>query len=764
MADNDYYKLTYEKYTDDTETSIISKMFPKNTILYTYLNIDFNQFGWATTDELKRKVVMQYLFRNAFNITYNHETNSWKICISDFANSYKYYYTAPMSSFGVNPHGKTFNICMPCVLAKDMKFAYLKSCVPDNFNDKSLIDEKTFHRLQNVFEKRREISKNTHKSEYVYKGYKNVARLTKCYDKKLFDKNFGCRRPNEYDVCLTNDFKRTYNLDGTIALAGLDSLGIYKNDELKFTGMFHAHRLILQQIDNHLKSGDSNLINKATSAKKIYTQSFTTLEADKRHEKGRGVDLLLGYPEMAHSEFGHYHLQIIDDLLKQFEQVPDKDKQFKFSIANNTPGSRTMEIIVSDEYLIEFIQNYIINLIPIVPLSIISSNNIVNLVNQTYNTAVKITKQNFKLNAIDISHNLLTWQNTYPIYYNFISNLQYINTQVVRDINYNVNMTLFDENKTINHIPFDYSSIKLNDIENGKLEHFYLLQKIFNMFSMTNNLHLITDNKNLQINDYFFFEIDRQIIAQSPYYQPYSKLFNKKRVLQNINTYLSLLQKLFNKLELNNDSKTEFYNKLFLINSNIQSSLENIKIIGKLNKPDETTQIGGRNTYILKQLTPKISYTNPKNKLISRQASRQTSMRTSRQASMRTSRQASMRTSRQASMRTSRQASMRTSRQASMRTSRRTSGQNLIKLNKIEKPSSNNKHENKTIMQNNTIIQNKTKNRNNNFNITKMHNTVDKEFFIDIKQINKSEQEIINEVSETLNSVYRSIYSSMNLI
>ena len=99
-----------------------------------------------------------------------------------------------------------------------------------------------------------------------------------------------------------------------------------------------------------------------------------------------------------------------------------------------------------------------------------------------------------------------------------------------------------------------------------------------------------------------------------------------------------------------------------------------------------------------------------------------------------------------------------------MRTSRWTSGQNLIKLNKIEKPSSNNKHENKTIMQNNTIIQNKTKNRNNNFNITKMHNTVDKEFFIDIKQINKSEQEIINEVSETLNSVYRSIYSSMNLI
>ena len=73
---SDFTNKQHDKtYSGNITKSIVSKTLPKNTILYTYLNIDFQHKdnAWANTDnELKKKLILQYILRNSFNITYNH--------------------------------------------------------------------------------------------------------------------------------------------------------------------------------------------------------------------------------------------------------------------------------------------------------------------------------------------------------------------------------------------------------------------------------------------------------------------------------------------------------------------------------------------------------------------------------------------------------------------------------------------------------------------------------------------------------------------
>jgi hypothetical protein len=571
--DKDYTDSDQNNYTK----SIVSNVIPKNTVLYTYLNIEFNAEwnAWADTPELKQKLVLQYILRNSFEITYNHEDNKWKICISNNVNSYKYYYKCPMAAFGVYHRGKKFNTCIPCVSIRDVNIAYFKSVVPNTSNKTNLHDKKINHRINNI--KKKIIGEN---GTISYGDYLDPDRVITCLDKKT-NLNLFCKKPGEYDVCITNQFKQENHIDGISSIAGLDSLCEFKNKTedtemiIKETEMFTVHKEIITKINDYLKSGDDNKITMAKNALKIYDQAFCNVEADRRYDESTMTNLIyMGWSEICNPEFGFKHLEIIEIIReKKKNGILNDDISIDDHILNDDISiddqfkNKKITVTIPDDKLFEFIQNNLSEHIPFIPIALVTSDGYYGISTDNYygifNLPIETPDLDYTDNAIRIAHNLIVnFNREFNIVYDFVKNLQLIKPSNFKDIKYDIslqtlNKDVIQQNPSI----YEYSM----SIEDSKLTENNLFQKLVNMYSMTGKIQDLysTLKENITPDAYLFFNKDGFTIPQSAFYTPYNgnNVDGSDLNIDKTN-YFNLLRILFNKLEYGLTHHTNLYNYL----------------------------------------------------------------------------------------------------------------------------------------------------------------------------------------------------------
>jgi hypothetical protein len=208
-------------------------------------------------------------------ITWNAEQNGWVFCFGSAVADYHYYYGTPCAGFGVS---ESYNAALITCTKRSSKWAYLKS----GFNVKNKV----------INHRRVPISDGF--TNYDYK------RIQPC--NRIDSENKSCRVGKLYDICISPEFMKEYEVDGVTSIAGMDDLmdvrkvyGTYNFDTDR--PMYRALNTWSNQVmtGNHI---DDYL---------VYTTNLLALETDYRP---LGNKLCVGFKEYCCGPFGYKHTNL----------------------------------------------------------------------------------------------------------------------------------------------------------------------------------------------------------------------------------------------------------------------------------------------------------------------------------------------------------------------------------------------------------------------------------------------------------------------
>lgn len=445
---NNYYIEDIGRYTDHTTKFANAgdhvgttkkahvKMIPKGTILYTYLKIDKcrNTLGGTfdctiiTDDQKKNYYFANYL--SAFlcdSVTYNHTNNKFSLCLSKNNSYYKYFYSVPCISKGVQGLGNSYNICIPCIASRDLFIAVAKTSDSNNHPDPSLHDDEITHN-----------NKGTYNMPNVY-SYNDPNRFVKCADI-----GNSCRNGTDSGVCLSQTYMDERKIDGITSIDQLDIL--YKDNDPNYV-RYSMYTNIRDWISQANALTDPILRKKHEI---LFNMIVPCLEADRPEADD---------PDRTYIQWPEYTMPPLGFQQRNIQPSPTDPNVGRLLLGHTRDNNKMTYEFNSLNNLITFINNYLLPYNVVLPLGILGSdfNYVSNDLDNLRNDVIRVNTNS----ALEMNTQVYNFLEQFNINYNSAKNIY-----VIDDIRY---LNLNNANLDIHFINYNTGNIVLKTaLENAK--------------------------------------------------------------------------------------------------------------------------------------------------------------------------------------------------------------------------------------------------------------------------------------------------------